>query len=50
MRGLVIWNTYAQPLIIKRLGIVDLRLADSNKIKVKIEAIFILKNRKSDAI
>ena len=30
MRGLVIWNTYAQPLVIKRLGIVDLCLADSN--------------------
>ena len=30
MRGLVIWNTYAHPLVIKRLGIVDLCLADSN--------------------
>lgn len=30
MRGLVIWNTYAQTLVIKRLGIVDLCLADSN--------------------
>ena len=33
MRGLVIWNTYAQPLVIKRLGIVDLCLADSNNKK-----------------
>ena len=30
MRGLVIWNTYAQTLVIKRLGIVELCLADSN--------------------
>ena len=28
--GLVIWITCAQPLVIKRLGIGDLRLADSN--------------------
>ena len=34
MRGLVIWNTYAQPLVIKRLGIVDLCLADSNSSKM----------------
>ena len=36
MRGLVIWNTYAQTLVIKRLGIVELCLADSNNFQLSI--------------
>jgi hypothetical protein len=36
MKELVIWNTYAQPLLIKRLGIEDLCLAESNNGDVSI--------------
>ena len=44
MRGLVITNKYAQPLVIKRLGMDRSCLADSNKLETKTYAKCLRKN------